>query len=309
MHQSLAPLIAIVGPTAVGKTAFSIALAERIGGEIVNADSRQIYRFMDIGTAKPTPAERARVPHHLFDIVTPDQAFSLAVYQELASRTIAQIAARGHVPLLVGGTGQYLAALLEGWRVPRVAPQPELRQRLAAEAEQHGVGVLYERLRRVDPLAAARIEAHNLRRIIRALEVYEVTGQPISQQQERQPPPYRMLTLWLTMERTELYRRIDARVDAMIAAGLVEEVRSLLARGYGWELPAMSSLGYKELRPYFEGSAPLEACIERLKFNTHAFVRKQEMWFRRLPHLTRLPADEHALDAALRILHERQLVA
>lgn len=308
MSQSLAPLIAVVGPTAVGKTAFSIALAERIGGEIVNADSRQIYRLMDIGTAKPTPTERARVPHHLFDIVTPDQAFSLAVYQELASRTIAQIAARGHVPLLVGGTGQYVAALLEGWRVPRVAPQPELRQRLAEEAEQHGVGVLYERLRRVDPLAAARIEANNLRRIIRALEVYEVTGQPISQQQERQPPPYRTLTLWLTMERAELYRRIDARVDTMIAAGLVEEVRSLLARGYGWELPAMSSLGYKEFRPYFEGSAPLEVCIERLKFNTHAFVRKQEMWFRRLPHLTRLAADEHALDAALRIVRERQLV-
>ncbi len=297
-HQS-PPLIAIVGPTGVGKTALGIELARRIAGEIVNADSRQIYRGMDIGTAKPTPAERAAAPHHLFDIIDPDQAFSLAVYQDLATATIESIVQRGHVPLLVGGTGQYLAAILEGWTIPRVPPQPELRAQLRAEAEAQGTAALYARLASLDPAAAARIEPNNLRRIIRALEVHATSGEPISAQQRKHPPPYRITTLWLTMERAALYARIDARVDAMIAAGLVEEVRGLLERGYGWDLPAMSSLGYKEFRPYFEGSATLESCIQRLKFNTHAFVRKQEMWFRRLPHLVRIEAGPAAVARAM----------
>jgi tRNA dimethylallyltransferase len=296
MSHSYPPLVAIVGPTGVGKTALSIALAGRIGGEIINADSRQIYRGMDIGTAKPSAEEMTAAPHHLFSIVDPDESFSLAMYQDLAASTIAAITQREHVPLLVGGTGQYVAAVLEGWTVPRVPPQPAIRARLQAEADSQGVAALYARLATVDPAAAARIEPNNLRRIIRALEVYEVSGQPISAQQRKAPPPYRIATIWLTMERTALYRRIDARVDAMIAAGLVNEVRGLLDRGYGWELPAMSSLGYKEFRPYFEEGAPLESCVERLKFNTHAFVRKQEMWFRRLPHVAQIAADPDALD-------------
>ncbi len=286
----LPPLVAIVGPTAVGKTALSIALAQQLGGEIVNADSRQIYRCMDIGTAKPTPSERAAAPHHLLDIVDPDEAFSLAVYQEMAFDAIEAISARGNVPLLVGGTGQYAAAVLEGWNVPRVPPQPELRAQLEAEAAQHGVAALFERLMAIDPQAATRIQPNNLRRIIRALEVYMITGEPISIQQTRQPPSYQITTLWLTLDRPILYNRIDTRVDAMIDAGLVDEVRNLLQRGYGWELPAMSSLGYKEFRPYFEGDASLDACVERLKFNTHAFARKQDMWFRRLPNVVQLDA-------------------
>ncbi|HEX6292860.1 MAG TPA: tRNA (adenosine(37)-N6)-dimethylallyltransferase MiaA [Herpetosiphonaceae bacterium] len=303
--HALPPLVAIVGPTAVGKTALSIALARRLDGEIVNADSRQIYRCMDIGTAKPSIAEQAAAPHHLIDIVAPDEPYSLAVYQQQALHAVEQIVGRRHVPLLVGGTGQYVAAVLEGWNIPRVPPQPDVRARLEAEAAQQGTAALYARLQTLDPAAAARIEPNNRRRIIRALEVYEITGIPISTQQTRQPPPYRITTLWLTLDRATLYRRIDQRVDAMIAAGLVDEVRALLDRGYDWSLPALSSLGYKELRPWFEGSAPLEECIQRLKFNTHAFVRKQDMWFKRLPHCVHVPADDPALlDRAMEEIRE-----
>ncbi len=294
-HQDLPPLIAVVGPTAVGKTALAIELAQLLAGEIVNADSRQIYREMNIGTAKPTRQEQRVVPHHLLDIVTPDSPFSLAIYSELAMRAMADITQRGHVPLLVGGTGQYVAAILEGWSIPRVAPQPEVRARLEAEAEVVGPAGLHTRLSELDPAAAAKIEPNNTRRIVRALEVYEISGRPISEQQAKQPPPYTVTTLWLTMDRATLYKRIDARVDAMIAAGLVDEVGELLARGYSWELPAMSSLGYKEFRPYFENRDSLAACIERLKFNTHAFVRKQDMWFRRLPNLVKLSVDQPQL--------------
>jgi tRNA dimethylallyltransferase len=278
-NPSLPLLIALVGPTAVGKTALAIELARRIGGEIVNADSRQVYRQMDIGTAKPTPSERAAAPHHLLDIVDPDEPFSLAVYSELAAETIAAITARGNVALLVGGTGQYVAAVIEGWQIPRVPPQPELRARLQQEAEEQGVGALYTRLQKHDPHAAVTIEPNNTRRIIRALEVLHVTGQPISEQQRKQPPPYRITTLCLQLARNELYPRIE--------------------RGYGWELSAMSSLGYKEWKPYFDGSASHEECVQRLKWNTHAFVRKQEMWFRRLPHTVAIPADDVPIERAV----------
>lgn len=263
----------------------AVAMAQRVGGEIISADSRQVYRHMEIGTAKPTPAERAATPHHLVDIRDPDEEFSLATYQELAMAAIADVAARGRVPLLVGGTGQYLAALLEGWQIPRVAPQPELRAALAAEAATMGTAALAQRLAAVDPAAAAQIGPTNLRRIIRALEVFAVTGQPISAQQTRRPPPFAVRTIWLTRPRAELYARADARVDAMIAAGLADEVADLRRRGYGWELSSMASLGYIQLRPYLEGTASLAACVERLKFDTHAFIRRQDAWFRRLPNL------------------------
>jgi tRNA dimethylallyltransferase len=293
----LTPLLAIVGPTAAGKTALAIALAQALDGEIVSADSRQIYRSMDIGTAKPTPAERAAVPHHMIDVADPDEEFSLARYQDLAAAAIGEIAARGRLPLLVGGTGQYLAAVLQGWHIPRVAPQPELRAALQAEATAHGALALHARLAQVDPAAAAAIASANVRRVIRALEVYELTGRPISEQQAKQAPPYRTHTLWLTLPAAELYRRIDARVDAMVAAGLLDEVRRLREQGYGWELPAMSGLGYREFRPYFEGDSSLEAAVQRLKYNTHAFARRQPNWFRRLPAPAQLPADAPDLPA------------
>ena len=284
-------LTAIVGPTAVGKTALAVALAQQLGAEIVSADSRQLYRLMDLGTAKPTPAERTAAPHHLLDLCDPDEPFSLAAYQELATHAIAAIVARGRPPLLVGGTGQYLAAVLEGWQVPRVAPQPELRASLERAAAEHGAAALHARLAAVDPAAAAQIAPSNVRRVIRALEVYSVTGVPISAQQTREPPPYAIRTLWLTRPREELYARADARADAMVVAGLADEVADLRRRGYGWELPSMSSLGYIQLRPFLEGEATLAACVERLKFDTHSFIRRQEAWFRRLPGLERWAPD------------------
>lgn len=282
------PLVAIVGPTAVGKTAFGIELAQQMDGEVVSADSRQVYRGMNIGTAKPTPAEQRQAPHHLLDVVAPDEDFSLARYQDMAMATIRDITARGRVPLLVGGTGQYLAAVLEGWNIPRVAPQWELRAALEHEAEKQGSAALHKRLTQIDPSAAAAIQPTNLRRIIRALEVYHVTGQPISAQQTRTPPPYHITTWWLTLPAAPLYARIDARVDAMMEAGLLNEVYTLLARGYGWHLPSMSSLGYTQFRPYVEGSATLEACVQQLKFDTHRFARQQKNWFRRLPGVVQL---------------------
>jgi tRNA dimethylallyltransferase len=296
-EQQDIPLLAIVGPTATGKTALAIALAQRLDGEIVSADSRQVYRFMDVGTAKPTPAERAAAPHHLIDVVDPDEDFSLGLYQQLAAAAIADIAARGKLPLLVGGTGQYLAAVLQGWEVPRVAPQPELRAALEREAQARGAAALHARLAQVDPAAAAAIQPGNLRRVIRALEVYQVTGRPISEQQTRRAPPYRARTLWLALPAPALYARIDARVDAMVAARLMDEVRGLLARGYGWELPAMSGLGYREFRPYLEGASTLEQAIQRLKYDTHAFARRQPNWFRRLPAVEQLPAGDPDLVA------------
>jgi tRNA dimethylallyltransferase len=282
------PLIAIVGPTAVGKTALALTKAHRLDGEIVSADSRQVYRFMDIGTAKPSREQRIQVPHHLIDVIPPDEAFSLATYQDRATTALADIVARGRVPLLVGGTGQYLAAVLQGWRIPRVPPQPELRAELEAEAQTHSAAALHARLSAVDPQAAATIGPDNVRRIIRALEVYAVTGQPISTQQTREPPPYRIETLWLQLPREQLYQRIDARIDTMMAAGLLNEVRMLLEMGYTWELPAMASLGYIQFRPYFAGTATLEECVQRLKYDTHAFARRQDNWFRRLPNLTKI---------------------
>lgn len=278
-------LIAIVGPTAVGKTALAVAMAQQLGGEIVSADSRQVYRQMDIGTAKPSWAERAAALHHLLDIRDPNAEFSLATYQELATAAISDILARGRQPLLVGGTGQYLAALLEGWQIPRVPPQPALRAALEHEAAASGSSALHARLSAIDPVAATQIQPSNLRRIIRALEVYAVTGEPISAQQSRTPPLYAIRTIVLSRERAELYERADARVDAMLAAGLLDEVAALRACGYSWELPAMSSLGYVQFRPYFDEGAQLEACVERLKFDTHNFIRRQGAWFRRLPNL------------------------
>jgi tRNA dimethylallyltransferase len=300
MEKHPIPVIALVGPTAVGKTALSIELAQALNGEIVSADSRQVYRQMDIGTAKPSAAERAAVPHHLIDVVDPDEDFSLGVYQDAAVAAIADIAARGRLPLLVGGTGQYLAAVLQGWNIPRVPPQPELRAALERQAEQEGAAALHARLAQVDPEAAANIQATNVRRVIRALEVYEVTGTPISVLQTHQPPPYRIQTFWLTLPAPTLYARIDARVDAMMANGLLDEVRALVQRGYSWNLPAMSSLGYREFQPLLEGRGSEAEAVERLKFNTHAFARRQPNWFRRLPEVRQFAADAPDLFAQVR---------
>jgi tRNA dimethylallyltransferase len=274
------PVVAIVGPTGVGKTALALRLARTLDGEIVSADSRQIYRGMDIGTAKPAPEERARVPHHLIDIVDPDGDFTLAEFQERAYAAIDEIAARGRLPFLVGGTGQYVRAVVEGWRIPRVPPDEALRAHLRAEADRHGPEHLYERLIDLDPAAAAFVDPRNVRRVIRALEVSIRSGRPFSEQRGKEPPPYDILRIGLTMEREALYERIDARIDRMIAEGLVQEVQGLLEQGYDWRLPAMSSLGYVQLKGYFEGTMSLAESVALIKKETRRFIRHQYNWFR-----------------------------
>lgn len=269
-------LIAIVGPTAVGKSALAIQLAQEFRGEIVSADSRTIYRGMDIGTAKPTPDEQRRVPHHLIDIVNPDEPFTLADYQQRAYATIEAIHAHGNVPFLVGGTGLYVRAVLDGLNIPRVEPDPARR----AELERNDAATLYARLQQLDPVAAARIDPRNKRRVIRALEVCERTGKPMSELQTQRAPNYRLLRIGLTMPRAQLYERINARVDAMIAQGLVDEVRGLLTRGYPPHLPAMSSLGYRQIIDYLQGKISFDEAVRVLKRDTRRFVHHQYTWFR-----------------------------
>jgi tRNA dimethylallyltransferase len=275
-------LLVIVGPTAVGKTALAIELARRLNGEIVSADSRQIYRGMDIGTAKPTREEQAAAPHHLIDIVAPDEPYTLANYQSDAYAAIDDILSRDKRPLLVGGTGLYVRAVVEGLRIPRVPPNQELRVQLE---RQDGLA-LYERLRALDPDAAARIDPRNVRRTIRALEVCLTTGARFSELGHASPPPYRLTQIGLTLSRSELYARIDARVDRMIEQGLVTEVQALVNRGHNWSLPSMSGLGYREISGYLRGEVSLEEATTSIKRNTRDFVRRQYAWFRlRDPHI------------------------
>ncbi len=274
------PLIIILGATGVGKTSMAIELARRLAGEIVSADSRQIYQFMDIGTAKPTVKQRALVPHHLIDIAAPDYNLSLAEYQDAAYRAIDALHQRGKIPLLVGGTGQYISAVEEGWSIPRVPPDRELRAELERFAGETSRAALHERLRAVDPIAAERIHPNNMRRVIRALEVQLLTGLPISTLQAKRAPPYRIFRLGLQLPRSVLYPRVDARVDAMIEAGLVAEVAHLLDMGYSRRLPSMSGLGYLEIAAHLLDGSPLEEAIERSKYSTHEFIRQQDVWFR-----------------------------
>lgn len=274
-----APLIVIVGPTAVGKTELAVWLAERIGGEVVSADSRQIYRFMDIGTAKPSPEECRRVPHHMLDVAEPDRTLTLAEYRDLAVQAIHDILDRGRVPLLVGGTGLYVRAVAEGWSIPRVAPSDELRARLQARAEAEGPEKLHAELEMVDPEAARRIDARNVRRVVRALEVFYETGQTFSSLQNRQPPPYRQLWIGLTMSRQALYARADARIQRMLDAGWAQEVQSLLNRGYREDLPSFSALGYHEVAACVRGELDREATITLIRRHTRRFIRHQYAWF------------------------------
>lgn len=270
------PLLVLVGPTAVGKTALSLQLALQFNGEIVSADSRLFYRGMDIGTAKPSSTERSQVPHHLVDVCMPDQTLTLGEYQDRAYKTINEIQARGKLPILVGGTGQYVQAVVAGWGIPRVAPQPDLRAALAALGEAE----LGRWLQQLDPVAAVQIDLRNVRRVIRALEVTLVSGHPITDLQRKSPPPYRVAVLGLRRERVDLYARIDQRVDLMMATGLLAELERLRMHGYGRSLPSMSGLGYKQLWAYLEGEMSLDEAVTRIKFETHRFARQQNTWFR-----------------------------
>jgi tRNA dimethylallyltransferase len=273
-------LIAIIGPTAVGKTNLAIQLALRFGGEIINADSRQIYRYMDIGTAKPDTEELAAVPHHLIDIIDPNQEFSLAEYQKLTYDAVKDVQDRGRVPFLVGGSGLYVWAVLEGWVVPRVAPDVTFRRELEKKAGMGQGDVLYQELQQIDPAAAEKIDPHNVRRVIRALEVNKLTDSTFSQLQKKQAPLFQSLIIGLTADRKELYRRADERVDNMLKHGFIEEVEVLLKMGYDLSLPSMSSIGYREIGQYLHGEMTLDEAVYKITTGTHRFIRHQYAWFR-----------------------------
>ena len=273
-------LLAIVGPTGVGKSELALRLAQTFDGEIVSADSRQVYLHMDIGTAKPTREELALVPHHLLNVISPDENFSLGKYHQLAYDAITDIQRRNKLALLIGGSGLYAWSVLEGWGIPQVPPDPELRRSLEQRAAELGKDKLYQELAAVDPLAAQKIDPRNVRRTIRALEVHKIAKVPFSQLQNKQSLPFNALIIGLTANREELYHRIDQRVDEMIERGLVAEVEKLMNMGYDFNLPAMSGIGYKEIGMFLRGELTLAAAIQQIKFETHRFVRHQYSWFR-----------------------------
>lgn len=274
------PLVVVLGPTAVGKTETAIILAERLEGEIVSADSRLLYRGMDIGTDKPTLEQRKRIPHHLIDVADPDNVWSLALYQEAANKAIIDIQVRDHLPFLVGGTGQYMRAVIEAWRVPTIRPDPQLRRALENWVDAIGSKGLYQRLITLDPQAASKIDHRNVRRTIRALEVILHSGRRFSEQRGRSQPPYRILQIGLTLPRTELYKRIDARIEAMLAGGFIEEVQTLLEKGYAADLPSFSAIGYREIIAYFSGKTTLEEAVMLMKRRSRQYVRRQANWFK-----------------------------
>lgn len=278
------PLLVILGATAVGKTDLAILLAQALNGEIISADSRQIYRYMDIGTAKPTAEQRAAVPHYGLDLIDPDERLSVAEFQRLTYAVIADIAGRGKLPLLVGGTGQYITAVVEGWTIPEVPPDERLRAELEADAQRHGAEALLARLYQLDPVTAERIDRRNLRRVIRALEVTLLTGRPFSEQRRKSPPDYAVRTIGLTLPREQLYAQADARLEKMMHAGFLDEVRSLLARGYSRDLPSMSALGYRELAAHLLNGLPLNEALEEIRRATRDFIRRQYTWFRGHDH-------------------------
>lgn len=271
-------LVAIVGPTAIGKSGLALELSQTLSGEIINADSRQVYRYMDIGTAKPTREEREQVPHHLVDVVFPDEQFNLALYQQKALDSIQEIKKRGKLPFLAGGSGLYVWALLEGWNIPPVPPDPIIRRELEDRAQSEGTAGIYEELRQLNPVAAERIDPRNARRIIRALEVSrQGASLPALPEKKRSIDS---LVIGLTTDRDNLYRRIDTRVDRMMEKGLLAEVEELAAKGYGFELPSMSGLGYKQIGMFLQGKIDLPEAVRQIKYNTHRFARHQYNWFR-----------------------------
>lgn len=278
------PLIILTGPTAVGKTALSVSLAKAIGGEIISADSMQVYRHMDIGSAKVTREEMGGVPHHLIDVLEPTKEFNVVLFQQMARKAAAEILGRGHIPIVVGGTGFYIQALLYDIDFTENDEDTALRRSLEELARREGAEALYERLRAVDPESCESIHAHNIKRVIRAIEFYEKTGKKISahnREQRQNGPSYRSAYFVLNDDRDTVYRRIDARVDLMMELGLVEEVRALQAMGCHRGMVSMQGLGYKEILAYLEGEISLEEAVYLIKRDTRHFAKRQLTWFRR----------------------------
>jgi tRNA dimethylallyltransferase len=272
-------LVAIVGPTGIGKSRLALRLAKAFNGEIISADSRQVYRYMDIGTAKPTKEELASVPHHLIDVVNPDEEFNLALFLDQARKAIDEIHTHGNLPFLVGGTGLYVRAILEGFQPPAISPDQEFRYNIEKRFNENNADEIYRELVNTDPDAAAKIESRNVRRVTRALEVHAKAGKAFSQLGGKIPPAFVPYIIGLTAERSELYRIVDQRVDGMIERGLIPEVENLLKSGYDFTLPSMSGIGYKQIGQYLKGEMTLAAAAQKIKTETHRFVRHQYAWF------------------------------
>jgi len=279
------PLLAIAGPTASGKSDVALHIAQRLGGEIISADSMQVYRYFDIGTAKPSKEEQLLVRHHLIDIADPDESYNAAHFATDVGRIVPEIVGRGRIPILAGGTGLYIRAAVTGFLFPSPGRDEQYRRTLEQEAEECGNEYLWEKLRRVDPVSAARIHGNDLVRIIRALEVYQQSGLPVSQQAERGPQGgserYDCLMVCLNRDRTELYERINLRTERMLAAGWIAETQSLLAKGYDTHKGPLAALGYAEIVNYLYGKSTREETVELIKRNTRRFAKRQLTWFRR----------------------------
>jgi tRNA dimethylallyltransferase len=291
-------LIVVLGPTASGKSALGIALAQQFGGEIVSADSRQVYRGLDIGTAKVTADEQALIPHHLLDIVEPQETYTVAQFQQDAIAAIATIVERGHVPLLVGGSPHYIQAVVDNLTIPGVPPQPDLRTRL----ETQPLPALLQQLEQLDPQSAATIDRHNPRRVIRALEVCLITGKPFSELRGKAQPLYHSLLLGVQWPRPVLYQRIDARVDERMRQGMVQEVRDLLARGITHERLDAFGLEYRYISRWLRGEfASEEEMVQRLKYAIHDFTRRQLTWFRRETRIIWIEGGPQMEEASIQI--------
>ncbi|MBW5448196.1 tRNA (adenosine(37)-N6)-dimethylallyltransferase MiaA [Cohnella sp. CFH 77786] len=280
----------LVGPTAVGKTELSLRIAQALDCEIISGDSMQVYRRMDIGTAKLPPDERQGIPHHLIDILDPEEPFSVSMFQQLCTEKIEEIRSRGKLPFIVGGTGLYVESVCYGYTFQGDSGDEAFRARMHAYANEHGPEALHARLAAIDPAAAKRIHPHDERRVIRALEVFETTGRTLSETQAQtrgddKRSPYRLCLIGLTMDRAELYRRIDARVDSMMEDGLVAEVDALLKSGVPRNAVSMQGLGYKEIASYLSGDLDLHAAVELLKRDTRRYAKRQLSWFRHMKNL------------------------
>jgi len=294
-------ILTILGPTASGKTKVSLEIADKINGEIISADSRQVYRYMDIGTAKPSQEERKRAPHHLIDVVDPDEYFSAEDYSNRARKSLQEVISRGKEPLVVGGSGLYLRALFKGF-FKGPGKDEKLRMKLREKAEKFGIKSLYKELKEKDPQAAQKIGPHNLVRIIRALEVYELSGQRISELQEKGEYPskeYEFVKIGLKLDREILYQRIDKRVEKMIEAGLVDEVRDLKKRGYGLNLAPLRTFGYKEVFQYLEGEISLDEAKEKIKLDTRHYAKRQLTWFKKEEGIIWLDSEKTSLNEEL----------
>lgn len=315
-HSIKKPLIVLTGPTAVGKTKLSIGLAKAVGGEIISADSMQVYRGMDIGSAKIRPEEMSGVPHYLVDVLEPDEQFHIVKFQEMAKAAMEEIYANGHIPILTGGTGFYIQSIVKDIDFMENIENPDVRAKWERYADEHGAQALHDELRSVDEKSAEAIPAGNVKRVVRALEFYELSGRPISEHNEEQKAkgsPYNYAYFVLNDDRARLYARIEQRIDEMLDEGLVSEVERLKAQGLHRGMVSMQGLGYKEILDYLEGIYTLDEAVEILKRDTRHFAKRQLTWFRREPDVTWINKydydydNEKILSAMLAVLKNKEI--